>query len=884
MKINNLTREEVLHTLVTSEGGLTEEEAKRRFEEFGPNEIEEVRRTPLSVRFIRQFTHFLAVLLWIGAGLAFLSEYLHPGEGMLTLGLAIVGVIVVNAVFTFIQEYRAEKSIEALKLLLPFRVKVIREGGEREIAAREVVVGDLIILSEGDRVPADARLIDSSYLMVNNAPLTGESEPVPLDHSPHEGDLIESRNIAFAGTTVVSGTARGVVFATGMRTEFGRIAHLTSGVEIGSSPLQQEIVRVTRLIAVFATITGIFFFVVGQFMGRSFWENFIFAIGIIVANVPEGLLPTVTLSLAMGSQRMARKKALIKTLTSVETLGSVTVICTDKTGTLTRNVMEAKNFWSGGEVRGIEDLKNTPLLAVIAALCNNARLTGGQYCGDPTEVALLRAVRENAVDVHGERLFEIPFDSERKRMTTVNRVESKELALTKGALESVLPLCTHMLIDDEEVKMDEHLREKALDAHHSLTGMGLRVLAFAYKELKAGWRTDDVDPEAMESGLVFAGLVGIEDPPRPEVPGAIGRCREAGIRVIMITGDGSRTAVAVAREIGLVGNEPVVIEGHEFERMGDGELRDRLSGRDVIFARMTPKYKMRVVSVLKEEGERVAVTGDGVNDAPALKKADIGIAMGIAGTDVAKESADMILLDDNFATIVNAVEEGRAVYENIRKFISYIFSSNIPEIVPYLAYVLFRIPLPLTIMQILAVDLGTDMLPALALGAEKPTKELMKQPPRPPKERLLNLRLLSRAYLFLGPVEAAAAMFGFFYVLTSGGWRWGEMLSAGNPLYMQATTACLTAIVVTQVANVFACRSFKESVFDIGFFSNRLIFAGIAFELLFQLFIVYHPLGNRIFSTRPVTLKTWIVLIPFAVMLFAAEETRKRISAGRHGE
>ncbi len=884
MKINNLTRDEVLHTLVTSEGGLTEEEAKRRFEEFGPNEIEEVRRTPLSVRFIRQFTHFLAVLLWIGAGLAFLSEYLHPGEGMLTLGLAIVGVIVVNAVFTFIQEYRAEKSIEALKLLLPFRVKVIREGGEREIAAREVVVGDLIILSEGDRVPADARLIDSSYLMVNNAPLTGESEPVPLDHSPHEGDLIESRNIAFAGTTVVSGTARGVVFATGMRTEFGRIAHLTSGVEIGSSPLQQEIVRVTRLIAVFATITGIFFFVVGQFMGRSFWENFIFAIGIIVANVPEGLLPTVTLSLAMGSQRMARKKALIKTLTSVETLGSVTVICTDKTGTLTRNVMEAKNFWSGGEVRGIEDLKNTPLLAVIAALCNNARLTGGQYCGDPTEVALLRAVRENAVDVHGERLFEIPFDSERKRMTTVNRVESKELALTKGALESVLPLCTHMLIDDEEVKMDEHLREKALDAHHSLTGMGLRVLAFAYKELKAGWRTDDVDPEAMESGLVFAGLVGIEDPPRPEVPGAIGRCREAGIRVIMITGDGSRTAVAVAREIGLVGDEPVVIEGHEFERMGDGELRDRLSGRDVIFARMTPKYKMRVVSVLKEEGERVAVTGDGVNDAPALKKADIGIAMGIAGTDVAKESADMILLDDNFATIVNAVEEGRAVYENIRKFISYIFSSNIPEIVPYLAYVLFRIPLPLTIMQILAVDLGTDMLPALALGAEKPTKELMKQPPRPPKERLLNLRLLSRAYLFLGPVEAAAAMFGFFYVLTSGGWRWGEMLSAGNPLYMQATTACLTAIVVTQVANVFACRSFKESVFDIGFFSNRLIFAGIAFELLFQLFIVYHPLGNRIFSTRPVTLKTWIVLIPFAVMLFAAEETRKRISAGRHGE
>ncbi len=882
MKINNLAREEVLHTLVTSEEGLTEEEARKRFEEFGPNEIREVKRTPLLVRFLRQFTHFLAILLWIGAGLAFLSEYLHPGEGMLTLGLAIVGVIVVNAVFTFIQEYRAEKSIEALKQLLPFYVKVVREGREKEIPARDVVVGDLIILSEGDRVPADARLIDSNYLTVNNAPLTGESEPVPLDHNPCEGDLIESRNIAFAGTTVVSGTGKGVVFATGMRTEFGRIAHLTSGVEAGLSPLQQEIVRVTRIIAVFATIMGIFFFMVGQFIGRSFWENFIFAIGIIVANVPEGLLPTVTLALAMGSQRMARKKALIKTLTSVETLGSVTVICTDKTGTLTQNVMEVKNFWFDGEIHGMEDLESSELLSRIAGLCNNARFMDGQYSGDPTEVALLKAVRENVRDPEGERVFEIPFDSERKRMTTVNKIEGKELVLTKGALESVLPLCSHMLVKGEEVKMDEHLGKMATDAYHSMTGMGLRVLSFAYRELKDSGAST-LNPAEIESGLVFAGLIGIEDPPRPEVPEAIRRCREAGIKVIMITGDGSRTAVAIAREIGLVRENPVVIEGHEFERMGERELRERLSGREIIFARMTPKYKMRVVSVLKEEGERVAVTGDGVNDAPALKKADIGIAMGIAGTDVAKESADMILLDDNFASIVNAIEEGRAVYENIRKFMSYIFSSNIPEIVPYLAYVLFRIPLPLTIMQILAVDLGTDMLPALALGAEKPTKELMRQPPRSPRERLLNLKLLSRAYLFLGPIEAAAAMFGFFYVLNSGGWRWGEMLSAGNPLYMQATTVCLTAIVVTQVANVFACRSFRESVFSIGFFSNKLIFAGIAFELLFQLFIVYHPLGNRIFSTRPLPLKMWLILIPFAVMLFAAEELRKYFRAGRYG-
>lgn len=383
----------------------------------------------------------------------------------------------------------------------------------------------------------------------------------------------------------------------------------------------------------------------------------------------------------------------------------------------------------------------------------------------------------------------------------------------------------------------------------------------------------------LEEDMVFVGLIGLEDPPRSEVPEAIRKCHEAGIKIIMITGDGGRTAVAIARETGLVKGNPVVVEGHEFERMSDIELREKLSEKEILFARMTPKHKMRVVSIIKEEGERVAVTGDGVNDAPALKKADIGIAMGIAGTDVAKEASDMILLDDNFATIVNAIEEGRAVYENIRKFTSYVFSSNIPEIVPYLAYVLFRIPLPLTIMQILAVDLGTDMLPALALGAEKPTKEIMKQPPRSPKERLLSFKLLSRAYLFLGPIEAAAGLFGFFFVLKSWGWQWGEILTANNPIYMQATTACLTAIIVTQVANVFACRSFRESVFNIGFFSNRLIFIGIAFELILQVFIVYHPLGNKIFSTYPVSVTTWLILIPFALILFASEELRKFLSA-----
>ncbi|MDH4231049.1 MAG: cation-transporting P-type ATPase [Nitrospirota bacterium] len=883
MKINRLAREEVLRSLVTSEKGLSGEEAKRRFLEFGPNEIRETRKTPLVLRFLRQFTHFLAVLLWIGAGLAFLSEYLNPGEGMLALGLAILGVIVINALFTFVQEYRAEKSFEALKQLLPFHVKVLREGKEKEIYAREVVPGDILTLSGGDRVPADARIIETVYCMVNNAPLTGESEPVPLTAGACGGELIESRNIAFAGTSIVSGSAKAAVFSTGMRTEFGRIAHLTSAVEAGLSPLQKEIVKVTRVIAFLSTLMGIGFFLIGHFIGRSFWENFIFAVGIIVANVPEGLLPTVTLSLAMGSQRMAKKMALIKTLTSVETLGSVTVICTDKTGTLTQNRMEVKRVWFDRKFiaeHSIGDLRSGDIMTA-ARLCNNARFSDGQFKGDPTEVALLKAAGGTAEAGEAERIFEIPFDSERKRMTTLNRIGDTAIAFTKGALESVLPLCTRLRLGGESVPLDEELKKEIVSASHSLMDSGLRVLAFAYKvsnELGV-MRNEKINNAALDSSLeanlVFLGLVGLEDPPRPEAAEAIGKCRGAGIRVIMMTGDGSRTALSIAREIGLVSGSPVIIEGSDFVKMRDSELRERLSAKEVLFTRMTPKHKMRIVTILKGEGERVAVTGDGVNDAPALKKADIGIAMGITGTDVAKEAADIILLDDNFATIVNAVEEGRTVYENIRRFISYIFSSNIPEIVPYLAYVLFRIPLPLTIMQILAVDLGTDMLPALALGAEKPTPAVMKQPPRPPGERLLNAKLLGRAYLFLGPIEAVACMSGFFLVLKLGGWQWGEFLPAGNPLYMQATTACLTAIIITQAANVFACRSDRESVFSIGLFSNRLIFLGIATEVLLQFFIVYHPWGNMIFSTSPISLHIWLVLIPFAFLLFFAEEGRK---------
>jgi sodium/potassium-transporting ATPase subunit alpha len=876
MKIHSVSEKEVFRSLITSEKGLSEEEARRRLLEYGLNEIREARKKPLTLRFLSQFTHFLAVLLWIASALSFLSEYLHPGEGMLTLGIAITAVIFVNAVFTFIQEYRAERALEALKKLLPFYVKILRDGTEKEIHAREVVPGDIIILSEGDKIPADARLIETCELKVNNAPLTGESEPQLRNHEPFYGDFMESPNIAFAGTMVLSGSGRAVAFSTAMSTQIGRIAHLTSAVETGPSPLQKEIVRATRIVATIAAAVGIFFFALGFLIGRNFWDNFIFATGITVALIPEGLLPTMTLSLAMASQRMAKRKALIKTLGAVEALGAVTVICTDKTGTLTQNRMAVRRLWFNNAFIDAEGLRKykTPELLRTACLCNNARFVDGRYRGDPTEVGLYEVARETMGEIEAERIREIPFDAERKRMTTLNVIEGKIVAFSKGAAEVLLPLCDRLLINGEKVPMDETLRRKAMDACHSLMDRGLRVLSFAYKDMEKK-EVAAMSPAEIEKNMILAGLIGLEDPPRPEVPEAVMKCNEAGIKVIMITGDGSRTAVAVAREIGLVNANPVVIEGSEFSLMHDRELREKLSEKEVIFARMTPRNKLRVVSVLKEEGEIVAVTGDGVNDAPALRKADIGLAMGISGTDVAKEASDVILLDDNFATIVNAVEEGRTVYENIKKFMTYIFASNIPEAVPYLAYILFRIPLPLTILQILAVDLGTDMLPALALGAESPIPGVMKQPPRRLNERLLDISLIIRSYLFLGPIEAVACMFGFFWVLYNGGWTLGTMLPPSDMLYLQATTACLTAIIIAQTGNVFACRSSRESIFSIGFFSNRLIFVGIAAEVLLLLFIVYQPFANKIFGTAPIDLNVWLILIPFSIGLLVAEELRK---------
>ncbi len=882
MPIHSLTTEQALASLNTTAAGLATAEAARRRAEFGPNHVEEVARQSLLLSFAREFTHFFAIILWLAAILAFLAEHFDPGQGMARLGIAIVGVILVNGIFSFWQEYKAEQAVAALRQLLPQKVQVLRDGKIAELLATELVPGDIVLLEEGVMIPADCRVIEAFGLRVNTATVTGEAMPMARNAEPSvEDSALYAKNVVLAGTSVVSGQARAVVYATGMRTEFGRIAHLTQTAGAASSPLQREIARLSRIVAALATGMGVALFFVGQAMGLPTWENLLFAIGIIVANVPEGLLPTVTLSLAMATKRMAKRNALVRHLPAVEALGSTTTICCDKTGTLTQNHMSVQRLWLGGGFVAFGELAGQASLSgdhrelfINAALCHSLKSVdeGGQkkLLGDPMEVALAGMGRQVAGELGDyRRIDEIPFDTDRKRMSVLADGPQGRMLYCKGAPETVLTACTHIQLDHGTVPLDPAATTHLLAAQQQMAEAGLRVLAFAHCPIKDGLPGE-------ESGMILSGLVGLEDPPRPEVPDAIARCAMAGIRIIMVTGDHPHTALAIARQIGLVkSDQAVVIDGDQLRTITPAHLQLALDAREIIFARVAADQKMLIVQALQKKGEIVAVTGDGVNDAPALKTADIGIAMGIAGTDVAKEAADLILLDDNFASIIAAIEEGRAVFENIRKFLTYILSSNIPELIPYLAFVLFRIPLPLTIIQILAVDLGTDMLPALALGAEKPDPGVMQRPPRARNERLLSWGLLARAYLFLGVLEAAAAMAVFFVVLNAAGWQYGIILDRDDSLYLQATSACLATIVVMQLMNVFLCRHPVKSSLSFGLFSNPYLLLGLAAELVMILLIIYTPTGNWLFGAAPIDATVWLWALGCAGVMWALEELRK---------
>lgn len=804
------------------------------------------------------------------------------------LGCAILGVILVNGIFSFWQEYKAEESIAALKQLIPHKVKVFRDGVLVELPALNLVPGDLIFIEEGDYVPADCRLIEASGIRVNNATLTGESIPLSRTAEDYlEEDVLHCKNVLLAGTTVLAGHGKALVLATGMNTEFGKIADLTQSTKEQLSPLQLEIVRLSRVIALIALSVGIVFYFVGQTMGISFWVNIVFAIGIIVALVPEGLLPEVTLALATCSRRMAKRNALIRHLPSIETLGCASIICTDKTGTLTEGRMSlsqiylSRNLLDAAEV-AVTSLSQEALneMYAVALNCENARETvkdgQRQLLGDPMEIALIdwsRSMRPSLTAL--ARHDELPFDTDRKRLTTIHRLNENDTVLySKGALESLLPLCSTVYMNDGITTFTEALGKQFLAAERKMAEQGLRVLALCRRVLPGSY-----DKNNLESDLTLIGLVALEDPPRAEVPEAIRRCAAAGIRVIMVTGDHPKTAEAIARKIGLIQKDvvPLVITGGELRKQTDTQLQLMLSRSTVIFARADADQKMRIVQTLKNLGHIVAVTGDGVNDAPALKAADIGIAMGRSGTDVAREAADLILADDNFASIVNAVEEGRAVFSNIRKFLTYVLSSNIAELVPCLAFVIFKIPLPLTIIQILSVDLGTDLMPALALGTESPDPSVMDRPPRSRDEGLFDRRLLMKAYLYLGAMVSAASMIGYFVMLNAGGWHYGQLLSSSNPTYQAATTACLMGIMSMQIVNSSMCRSERKSIFSIGLFSNKFLNVGIAVQIALMLLLTYTPVGHNIFGTAPLPWQFWLMMLPLMSAMLLIDESRKWI-------
>ena len=914
MPIWELSAAEVFKTLETSPAGLSPDEAQVRYAQYGPNSLQMPSRFSVLREFARQLTHFLAILLWIAAGLSFLAEWLQPEEGLGMMGWTIIGVIFVNAIFAFSQEYRTERAVRSLQRFLPPQSWVLRLGQPQQIPREQLVPGDLLLLEEGEQVPADARLIDAAEMRVDNSSLTGESLPARRTAEPIlDGHVLNVANLVFAGTTILSGRGRAVVHATGMRTEFGKIAHLSTHVESSPSPLQKELTRLSHVVGYISLAMGFAFFAIGLSKGLGLWISAIVGIGLIAANVPEGLLPTVTFALALAGQRMAKRKALIKKLTSVETLGCTTVICTDKTGTLTENRMRVRSLYVDGveidnlesslllrgRLLGSEDMHQWQPLIDAMTLCNNAkrvRRPDGHVVavGNPTEVALIDFARDHGL-LHSEavpRMGELPFDSDRKRMSTLHWMGGRLMAYVKGAPEFVLPLCTQQLIHGRPVPLTPDERRKILAHGRTYAQQAYRVLAIATREIERG--ADALTIDTVECELMFLGLVAMMDPPHREVPDAVARCKRAGIRVIMITGDHPLTALAVARMIGLapeesaaaVGGMVPVVEGSRLEAMDDDALRALLTPSrpgepDPVFARMAPRHKLRIVSVLKDMGNVVAVTGDGVNDAPALKNADIGIAMGVAGTDVAKETADMVLLDDNFATIVNAIEEGRAVYANIRKFVTYVFSSNVAEVMPYLGYGLFRIPLALTVPQVLAVDLGTNMVPAIALGSERPHPGVMDIPPRARHERLMDARLFFRVFGFLGLIEGALALGMFFWFLHSEGWTLDTTLAWSDPLYRQATTVTFAAIVIAQIANAFACRSDRVSFVRLGFASNPLLLWGVGIQLALLLSFVYAPPLNRLLGTGPLPAWVWGPLILSALGLLLAEELRKFIVA-RH--
>jgi Ca2+-transporting ATPase len=900
------TVEETVADLETNpEGGLSPDEAAARLDEYGPNELEE-RGVKSRWRILwEQFTEVMVVILIIAAVVSVVLDET-------TNAVVILLIVVLNGALGYTQEYRAEQAIAALKQLAVPSVRVLRGGQIAEVSAREIVPGDIVALEAGNKVPADGRLLESVNLKAQEAALTGESEAVEKDaQMVAQGDLPvgDRKNMAYMGTVITYGRGQMIVTATGMSTQLGKIADMIQDVEREPTPLQRRLKNLGKTLALAALALIVVVILMGWIGGEEWSTLILTAISMAVATVPEGLPAVVTITLALGAQRMLRRESLVRKLPAVEALGSVTTICSDKTGTLTENRMTVTLLDVAGDRRSVDalledgipvtrvdadvDLSLPPtertltLLVKAMTLANDARLQPRENdecrrtIGDPTEGALVVAACElglekETLEERWPRVAEVPFTSERKRMTTVHETkvpptktnapwrDAPYVAFVKGAVDSLLDITSRVWVGDEAVALDEELVERINSANAEMAANGQRVLGVAFRTL--GTVPQAGSQEQIEEDLTFIGLVGMLDPPRPEVREAVAKCRTAGIRPVMITGDHPLTAKHIAIELGIAQPESPTITGSELAQMSVDQLEERVEAVPV-YARVSPEHKLNIVTALQDRGQIVAMTGDGVNDAPALKKADIGVAMGITGTDVSKEAADMVLLDDNFATIVAAVEEGRVIFDNIRKFIRYTLSSNTGELFVMLIAPLLGMPLPLVPLQILWINLVTDGLPGLALAIEPGEPGVMRRSPFRPEESIFS-RGLGWQILWVGALMGAVSL----------GMGWASWDLAGRPavgghgIAVHWRTMLFTTLVLAQMGNALALRSNRESIFTLGFLSNPSMLGAIALTFVLQLALIYIPFLQGVFSTAALT--WWELLISLAassVVFFAVE-------------
>ncbi|MBN1643235.1 MAG: cation-translocating P-type ATPase [Dehalococcoidales bacterium] len=889
--------------------GLTGEEVRKRLSQYGYNELKEEKKVSPWKLLAEQFKSALIIILLVAVALSVVIGIINweAGAGLpeeITDAIVIFAIVIACVILGFIEEYRSEKAMAALKRMAAPTATVIRDGNEIEVPAEELVPGDIVILSAGDRIPADLRLVESFNLSTQEAPLTGESTPVEKSTAVIEGvvPVGDHKNMAYTGTTVTYGRGKGIVVATGMQTEFGKIAAMLQGVGEETTPLQKNLDKVGKMLGIACLIIVAIVVLLSIIRGHIFslqgiMDIFIWGVSLAVAAVPEALPAVVVISLSIGVQKMVKRHALVRRLSAVETLGCTTVICSDKTGTLTQDQMTVRQIYVSGrliqitgagyEPKGefqidgkVIDIKQDTDIRTfmkINALCNDTQLLSRdgkwEIKGDPTEGGLLVAAAKAGLsqdDLNSElpRIDEIPFSSERKKMTTIHNSPEGKIAYSKGAPEIVLDSCAYIMENGQKKILNENDRNRVLSTAYSMGENALRVLGMAYKPIRdnAAVRTD------CEKEMVFVGLAGMIDPPRPEVKDAIKLCEKAGIKSVMITGDHKITASAIARELGILKPDGMAITGAELENLSDTEYEKIVEDIEV-YARVSPANKLKIVDTFSMKGEIVAMTGDGVNDAPALKKADIGIAMGISGTDVSKEAAAMVLTDDNFASIVAAVEEGRGIFNNIKKYLIYLLSANIGEVLIMFIASLLGLPLPLVAIHLLWVNLVTDGLPALALSIDPHDPDIMKRKPRDPKSSIFTKNVLINMAV-IGVIMAATMLPLFIWKLDSLGHSWHE---SNNPLLTEAQTMVLCAVVLFELFAVLACRSEIHSIFKIGFFSNKwLIYANLA-SLGLLMAVLYIPALQEPFHVVPIGWEDWLLIIPVSLTGFIAFEISKWI-------